>query len=110
MNAREFLDSMADVLRAHGHEVEVSATEEKFGTHVWMKSQGQRWDSPRLTLSAAHMNRTGRWELGELRVHMWDGETWVLRRYGVQRHIAAAVQGFAEQPCNGVCNCNGGHK
>jgi hypothetical protein len=67
-NARQFLDEIADVLRASGRPVEITETEESFGTFVWLSSVAPRWYDRSISLSARKSNRTGRWALGELKV------------------------------------------
>lgn len=75
--AREFLDQIADALRAKGREVEVTEETTPSGSDfVWLYSPAPRGTGTLLdlhtrtiSLSAARTNAKGsRWALGELRV------------------------------------------
>lgn len=69
INARAFLDEIADMLRAKGRTVEVTVTEENFGTFVWLYAPPQHWYERSINLSAAKSNRPGsRWALGKLQI------------------------------------------
>lgn len=67
-NAREFLEEIAEDLRAKGRKVEIIETEEPFGTFVWLSAPPQNWYNRWISLSAAHKTRTNRWSLGKLNV------------------------------------------
>lgn len=64
--AREFFDQMADTLRAKGREVQITETEESFGTFVWLYAPAPHWYQRSLSLSV--VQRKGRWNLGQLTV------------------------------------------
>lgn len=67
-NAREFLNEIAAALRAKGRIVEITETEESFGTFVWLSSPPQAWYERSISLSARKSNTSGRWALGPLNV------------------------------------------
>lgn len=73
-NAREFLDQIADTLRAKGREVEVSDTTNDYGTFVWLSTIAPHWYDSTISLSAYRNARTGRWRLGELKVRPGTGK------------------------------------
>jgi hypothetical protein len=74
INAREFLDQMADTLRSKGREVEVTEQDAGFGKFVWLSARAPHWFDATLSLSAAYSNRTGRWSLGSLQVRTGSGQ------------------------------------
>lgn len=67
-NAREFIDQIAAILRAQGRPVEITETEESFGTFVFLSAIAPHWYDRSINLSAAKSNRTNRWRLGDMRV------------------------------------------
>jgi hypothetical protein len=68
ISAREFLEEVAEILRSKGREVEITETEESFGTFVWLYAPAPKWYERSMSLSAARSGRTGRWRLGPLSV------------------------------------------
>lgn len=91
-NAREFVDEIADVLRAQGREVTVEATDHEWGTFVWLSSIGPTWIDANVSLSAAYTNRTKRWRLGEIIVRRPLGAD-VIKKTRTDIKIAADVYG-----------------
>lgn len=67
-DARQFLDQIADILRAKGRDVEITETEESFGTFVYLSAIAPHWYDRSISLSARKSSRTGRWALGKLSV------------------------------------------
>lgn len=90
MNARQFLDQIADTLRTKGRVVEVTVTEESFGTFVWLYAPAPNWYDRSISLSARKSR--GRWALGELMVGPGVGEAKSFKRTTRTRiRIAADV-------------------
>jgi hypothetical protein len=88
-DARQFLDEIADQLRAKGRTVKITETEENFGTFVWLSSLAPHWYDNTISLNAAKFTRTGRWSLGEMKVHLSDRTLTRTRRSDIR--IAADV-------------------
>lgn len=65
-NAHQFLNEIADDLRAAGRTPEITVTEESFGTFVWMYAPAPNWYDRTIALSARFSTRTNRWALGEM--------------------------------------------
>ena len=72
--AIQFLNEIADVIRAKGRAVEITETEESFGTFVWMYVPATHWYDRAMTFSAVKSNRTGKWSMGVLVVTNTDGK------------------------------------
>jgi hypothetical protein len=88
-DARQFLTEIATILRSKGREVTVTESEENFGTFVWLSSTAPHWYDNSISLSAAKSTRTGRWSLGEMKIHL-SGKT-LTRTTRSEIRIAADV-------------------
>ena len=67
-NARQFLNEIADTLRASGRTVTIEETTESFGTFAWLYAPAPNWYDRSISLSARFSDNTGRWAIGELKV------------------------------------------
>jgi hypothetical protein len=74
-NAREFLDEVAEMLRAKGRRVEITETQESFGTYVFMAVPADHWYESTMYVNAALSSRTGRWSLSPMTVRTSMGKT-----------------------------------
>jgi hypothetical protein len=87
-NARQFLDEIAELLRAKGREVTVEEQQTDYGTFVWLSALAPHWYDHSLSLSAAYITRTKRWRLGELTVDHKDARK-------TRSHIRIAAEVYA---------------
>lgn len=88
INAREFVDQIADQLRAKGRQVEITETEEAFGTFVWMSAIAPKWYDYTISLSAAKGRAPGsRWKLGRLTVRGAGKERYTQERSRIRSAI-----------------------
>ena len=91
INARQFLDQIAETLRSQGRPVTVEETQEDWGTFVWLSAPAPAWYQRSMNLSAAKPNRSNRWRLGELRVGPSLNNKGFNRKTRSQIRIAAEV-------------------
>lgn len=68
-DARQFLDEIAEIIRAAGREVTIEETAENFGTFAWLSTRSTEGYHSLITLGARYSNDTKRWALGEM--HIW---------------------------------------
>jgi hypothetical protein len=67
-NAREFLNEIADMLRAQGREVTIEESTHGFGTMAWLQAVAPNWYDATINVSAVYSTRTNRWSLGDMKI------------------------------------------
>ncbi len=89
-NALEFVEQIADRLRAKGRDnVKLEVTDESFGKMAWLTTIGTQGRAT-MNLSAFYSDRTKRWSLGELKVRPHYTKE-KIRRTRTEIRIAAEV-------------------
>ena len=71
--ARQFLDEVADIIRAKGRVVTIEESPLTFGTFAWLNVEKTHWYDTGMNLSAAYNDRTKRWSLGTMNVYPTTG-------------------------------------
>jgi len=67
-DARQFLDEVAEIIRAAGREVTIEESNESFGRFAYLSTKSFKFGHSIITLSARHSNDTKRWALGEMTI------------------------------------------
>lgn len=93
VNARQFLDEVAEILRAAGRTVEIEESAESFGTFAWLYSPAPRWYCRSISLSARYSNDTKRWALGDMNIGPTCDNQGMVKTTRSSMKIAAEVYG-----------------
>lgn len=91
-DARQFLDEIAEVIRAAGREVTIEETAESFGTFAWLSTRSTEGYHALITVGARYSNDTKRWALGEM--HIWPS-TLGKKTYKSRRSMWSAARTWA---------------
>jgi hypothetical protein len=68
IDARQFLDRIAEIIRAAGREVTIEETADDFGTFAWLSTRNTERHHALIYVGARYSNRTKRWALTQMEI------------------------------------------